>query len=202
MVLLWNLIKFCIAGAIGDVCGLLGALGGAENSNKLYRRLGIPLVLTILITLTLCLKFGIIGLFGLCTMLLFPILTIGYGIPSWNGPNNSMDDEGSPLGRFWYKLVKGSITGPDTKAEKKATILTRTTIGILFALVPLVIAILSHAWLFYIIIAKLIILNTVLWGAIIENEGMFMFKGKLLSWEEFLIYYGLGFFNALYVLFC
>jgi hypothetical protein len=86
----------------------LWAKSGAPNSNKFYRRIGVPL-LTAAFT---GLWWSIPGAWAL--------LSMGYGIPSTQPP-----DEGSTLGKFWFKVCGGS--------EKLAHIATRSTIYILLA---------------------------------------------------------------------
>jgi hypothetical protein len=175
-------LKFVLALAIAGLCGLLGSWAGADGTSKNWRRLGIPIVLTPIATIALVIQFGWLGLLGLSTFLLWPPLTMGYGIPS-------PGDEGSPLGRFFYNLFN--------KNEFLANVFTRGTINLLCCLTYLIIPILTGAWLIYILCSALVIFNAILWGAIIENEGMFEFLGKKLLWEEFYRYAGLGGFLSL-----
>lgn len=56
--------------------GFLGALGGSEDGDKKYRRLGIPL---------LCVLIGVIYGFGIKSFLFISLyipMCLGYGIPS------------------------------------------------------------------------------------------------------------------------
>ena len=89
----------------------LWALSGSEYkiNHKLFRRLGCPLCIAIPLVITTgkwIVLLGVAPAFG--------ALTLGYGIPSLNPP-----DEGSLLGRFYNK-----ITGD----EFMTNILTRGTI--------------------------------------------------------------------------
>ncbi len=73
--------------------GLLGSLGGADNSSKSYRRFFIPALLT---------SFAFsntYSVFVITIMFMSLALSMGYGIPS-------EDDAGSFLGRFFLKLFK------------------------------------------------------------------------------------------------
>ncbi len=105
----------------GLICGILWALSGAGYS-KLFRRLGCPFVLLLGHVLFYKSFIPFVSLLPI-----FGVLSLGYGIPSTQPP-----DEGSTLGRFFYKLTK--------KDEFLANILTRLTIFLLvvFSLVPLV----------------------------------------------------------------
>ena len=79
---------------IGAICGLLGAYAGADGTSKAWRRYGIPLVLTAVGALFL-------HWWALLFMFLPVVLSRGYGIPD-------PTDEGSTLGKFFYKIVKGN----------------------------------------------------------------------------------------------
>jgi len=114
---------------------LLWAWGGADGTSLIWRRLGVPVTVCGLIALNQ------LSWISLCSMpFAFFVLTFGYGIPSWNGPNNTMDDEGSTIGKWVYIKAKGSLTGPDAIAEKQATSLTRAILGAMFglAMLPLI----------------------------------------------------------------
>ena len=112
-----------VAAALG--CAFLWALGGAENSKKAWRRLGVPLVaLDVFILAHVPIKFPLVLA---STGAAFGVLTIGYGIPSTQPP-----DAGSWLGRFFYKLA-GS-------REVPAALLTRGTLALLLALAYLPLA--------------------------------------------------------------
>lgn len=88
----------------------LWAYGGADKTSKGFRRFGVPLITAFALLLSLN---------SWTTLLTVPgaiaILSIGYGIPS-----KQPIDEGSVLGRFWFKIVGGN--------EYLASILTRATI--------------------------------------------------------------------------
>jgi len=75
-------------------------------------------------------------------------LSIGYGIPSFNGPNGTMDDEGSAIGAFFYKLFK---------SELWANVFSRGTIGLLISLSMLSVPILKGTWLSFLIGSTIII---------------------------------------------
>ena len=94
-------------------CAYLWALSGT-GASKLYRRLGCPLT----VALTAYIVSKDIWVF-VSLPLAFGILSIGYGIPDAIPPY----DEGSTLGKFWYKI-----------SPKYAHFLTRSTIVILLIL--------------------------------------------------------------------
>lgn len=96
------LIKLCMF----IICGWLGALGGADKISKNWRRLGIPILISLV-------RWNWWGL-----LLGYPI-RMGYGIPCWN-------DRGSYVGRYFYKLAK--------KDEYLASIYTRIFFGIIYGI--------------------------------------------------------------------
>lgn len=109
--------------------GYLWALGGAKDTKKAWRRIGCPLTICVAVW---AYKLGYWHFLSL--PLAFWVLTIGYGIPSWNGPENTQDDDGSWLGRFCYfKLCHGPHT-KDPVAEKCATTKVRAILAFLFGL--------------------------------------------------------------------
>ena len=115
---------------IGFVGGILGALGGAQNSNNLFRGLGIPLLITLIAFVTM--RHWMV----LSIMSLMAILSIGYGQPCpYSG------DDGAPLGRFYYWLFRGNAFW--------SNVLTRGTIAFLSCLTFLSIPLLKGNWIMY-----------------------------------------------------
>ena len=93
--------------------GVLWKAGGTINKN--YRRIGFSLVLSFL-----CYKQTNNFLASLFTFLIsYAALSIGYGMPD-------STDEGSVLGRFWFKI---------TSNYRMVRILVRLTCGIAYACV-------------------------------------------------------------------
>lgn len=88
------------------LCGLLWAWAGADGTSKNWRRMGVPLAISLI-------------LWNPWGLLLYIPLILGYGIPCHN-------DGGSLVGRFFYKLAK--------KDEYLASLYTRTFIGIVYGL--------------------------------------------------------------------
>jgi hypothetical protein len=134
------MMKVKVSGILGLIVvalgAVLGALGGAENSSKSFRRVLIPLILTGFAYLNTQ------SILVLTIMTMCFTLSIGYGIPSFNSvifPANN--DEGSALGRFWFILFN--------KNEILANIFTRGTIGLLIGLSLISVSIINHNWLFY-----------------------------------------------------
>lgn len=78
------------------VISFLGAIAGSEGASKDYRRIGIPVVF--FISALLSTKFNPWVFIILIQHL---VLRFGWGIPSFN-------DEGSLIGRFFYKVCKGN----------------------------------------------------------------------------------------------
>lgn len=113
---------------VAPVVTALWRMGGADGYSKAYRRIGVPATICgVCLILTGNYAFVVSGL------LMWGVLTIGYGIPSTQPP-----DEGSTIGRFFFELF-----GRD---EKKADLATRAFIGFLLALcmAPLVLYSLPH----------------------------------------------------------
>ena len=151
------------------LAGLFGALGGAENSSKLIRRIILPLFLA-----------GIawqhlqhIYIFSI--LLMFPVLSIGYGIPDEN-------DEGSPLGRFFMRLFKQN--------NVLANIATRGFIEGLLGLTLSPIALIKHNYIAF-VIGVYIIKSTFAFLSW-QSLGYFEFQGKKLIFAEFIPYAVLG----------
>jgi hypothetical protein len=86
------------------VCGCLWAYGGASGTSKLWRRLGIPLVITVALMTS---KVGFWAI--LATPMLMLILSMGYGKES-----------------FVWKSIR------DRKPHKEADIITRTILYLLY----------------------------------------------------------------------
>lgn len=159
------LSKFSIA-ILG---GFLGTWAGADGTSKAWRRIGLPIIhtLTALCTLRNWLVILIMTHAG--------GLSLGYGIPD-------PTDEGSAIGKFWYKCLKNN--------HRRADIATRLTVGVVKTLPFVIIPILIGKWLIYAIIAVLAVLVNDFIGGYWHPKGMItVFKKKLLL-EEFLIYFG------------
>lgn len=115
------LLGWVISWPISIACGFLYAMGGAENSWKGYRRIIIPLLIGIG-----CYWLTHVKLVALSSLLMFGTLSIGYGIPS-----TQPYDEGSWLGKIFYKLFDGEET-----LAKWATHGTIAIILLLVAIIP------------------------------------------------------------------
>lgn len=156
-----NKLKKSIIAFFTAITGaILGALGGAEKSSKLFRRIGIPILLLLMGVLFKNYAAILIALY-------IPIFYVGYGIPDAN-------DSGSFLGRFWYKIF--------SKNSFLADIFTKATIGILFSIILVIIAILQHNAKLLFITVPITILSHVVFGGLIQGLGEIkLFKKKLLG---------------------
>ena len=141
--------------------GLLGALGGADNSSKAFRRIAIPILIMGLAFLKTE------SMLVLTIMLMIFPLSKGYGIPGEG-------DAGSSLGRFWYNVFHQN--------HLLADIFTRGTIGLLMCITLLSIPIIKMNWLVYGLCCLLIISvnSLVSW----RNLGTYTLFGKMLTWSE------------------
>lgn len=167
---------------IAIIAGLLGSYAGAKNTKKAWRRFGIP---TLIMLFAL---FFITSWWLITIMFLAFSLSLGYGIPSIFPP-----DEGSLIGRFWYKK---------TDNYKLSEILTRLTIGLGIILTLIVIPILNGNWLQYFFSGFAFVIINVIFGgdAIVKNEETFTIFEKRLLWEEFIIYGCLMFLTCLMII--
>lgn len=144
-----------IFGSIGFIAliAFLGAEGG--QGVKWVRRFILPAVITVF-TIFVVRNWWCLSVYTISAW-----LSIGYGIPSYFGEGNPYNDEGSLLGRFFYKLFHNS--------ELWANVFSRGTIGLLISLSMLSVPILKSTWLSF--IAGLIII-TVIWATIAwRNSG-------------------------------
>lgn len=159
-------MNIIIAGLVGVIGGLLGAYGGACQTSKNWRRLGIPILLTVI---SLCFVFHWLIL-SILTMI--AVLCIGYGIPDIYG------DEGSPLGRFYFRLFNDS--------ELYANIFTRGTVALLACLTLIYIPILSGEWIKYTLssVGIIAIFSILSWRSL----GSVYIINKWLIWAEVLTY--------------
>ena len=179
------LIKLLIIALVGVVCGLLGSYAGAENTSKLWRRLGVPLVLTT--TAYLVLR----NLWVLSLILIYLPLSQGYGVPCFS-------DSGSMLGRFWYNLLKKLNStykvyrtfNWEKKIQEKASVLTRGTIGLIVCLAGISIPIITKNWLICLLtsIGIILVYTCVSW----RGWGNFELLGKELTFAEFYTYLAIG----------
>lgn len=65
------------------ISGILWALGGADNSNKLWRRLGVPLIAFVFISIYLMLKPILLGYVAIGCIGGISAISIGYGESSF-----------------------------------------------------------------------------------------------------------------------
>ena len=174
------LLKLLIVLISSISCGLLGSYAGADKTWKGWRRYIMPLLLTLLAFIMLQNWW--------CLLLLFAIIPLsrGYGIPS---PN----DNGSTLGRFFWKLFN--------KNEFLANIATRGVLSGLEWAVFIVVAIFKGTFMLYTILGIGFLINALIWAVFIKNEGMFTFLKKQLLWEEFYIWSGYGLCASVLILF-
>ena len=149
-------ILFKIAGSsLVFVIGFLGAFAGSSGTSKSWRRIGIPVIFTVSALISLK-SFWVILLMSIAGW-----LCCGYGIPD-------LYDEGSAIGRFYYKLFNQNHFYSD--------VCTRGTIGFLISISFIIVPLLKHNWLVYILGSLGIILTYALisW----RDFGTFTFKLK------------------------
>jgi len=163
------------------VTAFLWAFGGADGTSKAWRRFGVPFTIA----------YAAVGIYAynatqalswhfilLVIPFLWGMLTIGYG-------RGDSSDEGSPLGRFWFWVLKNPGENRFNMSEATAEVVdiaTRFTVGVLYGIALIPLAIIGSI-LSYIIGLLFIAINTTAWGALVKDEGMF--HGLLV--EEMLI---------------
>jgi len=172
------IIKLLLSIFIGSLCGLFGALGGAEKGHQAFRGILIPVFLVIMAFLAL--KNPYICVIGA----LYGVFTIGYGIPDEN-------DAGGPVGAFFWRLFKGN--------NLLTNLATRAFIGKLASLSLIIIPILKHNWVIYWISSTLIV-NTYAWISWRELRS-FKFFGIWLTESEFWTYFSIGIATGLLIYF-
>ena len=116
----------------------LGAISG--QGMKWLRRFIFPLIFT-LYALYVVRSWWCITIYCMAG-----VLSIGYGIPELNGIvtlsiPKYFSDEGSVLGRFWYRKFNGDTMW--------ANIFTRGTVGLLISITMLSVPILTNNWVSY-----------------------------------------------------
>ncbi len=146
--------------------GILGSLSGSDNSNKIYRRIFIPL----LIISQAYYKTDSILVLTIFSMI-FP-LSLGYGIPDFG-------DKGSKLGAFFYFKVFNYN-------HRLADLFSRGTIGALISLSLISIPVIRHNWVIYGLCSLGIILTNsfISW----RNFGEFKLLGKEISVVETVVW--------------
>ncbi len=153
--------------SLSTISGILGALGGADNSSKLWRRLCIPLLISS------CAYNQTQNLWVILCMSMYIPLSLGYGIP-----DNT--DSGSKLSQFFFKMFKQNkiLTG----------IFTRLVIGLIECLSIILLPIVMNKWKEYLLICLGITLVNIIFGSIIRLKGSFKLFKRTLLLEEFTIY--------------
>jgi len=154
-----------IATLVTILGGLLGAMGGAENSSKALRRIILPAIITV------------IAYFQTASLYVLSIMTmtfarLGYGLPS---PD---DDKPSILGKFFFDIFNGNMF--------LANVFTRGTIGVITCFTLLSVPIIKHNWGTYTLSCALIIFaySCLSW----RDLGVFQFFKWQLLWSEALLY--------------
>jgi len=178
------MVKIILLLVLWAVTGIAAAYSGAGGS-KMWRRLFVPGITTII---------GILGLWSLWAITMMAragALSLGYGIP--DPPTQPNPDEGSPIGRFWFKIFKN---------YKKAAIATRGTIGFIESISIIVIPILTGAWALWILAMLLICFNNIFFAVLKNSGASYKLFGKTLSWQETFIHGNDSVIIALLVLLC
>lgn len=166
---------------IPAITSLLSSLGG--QGIKEFRRVILPIVLSI---------FGFleVGYWGISLGLVGIFMAIGYGIPDYSFSTVtsglpiifSVNDEGSTLGRFWYKFFRYN--------HLLADVFTRGTIGLGVCLTILSIPLLKNNWVMYALGCLLIMLGQTVFSY--RGLGVIKFKNGELLWSDLINYFLMG----------
>lgn len=160
--------------------GLFGSWGGAEGTSKGWRRFGVSgLLATVGGFYKKSFKPTIISFWSV-------IMSMGYGIPD-------ATDEGSTLGRFWFKIFKGN--------RKFTDLGVKFTLGSLFSVVLVGLGFLQNNLGTLKITVPIAIGSHVVFGGFIEKMGEFSLFGKKLTFIEFFRYGFLGLAGIIQILF-
>ena len=159
----------------------LASLGG--QGIKEWRRVLLPIILSIFGVLNIGWQGILLGTFGIWT-------AIGYGIQDPNYPNDPNADSGSVLGRFWYNIF-------GIKYRTLTDIFTRGTVGLGMCLSGLVLPIFKGNWMMYAIGCLSIMIGQTVFSY--KGWGEVPFLGKKLLVSD-LINYGLIFTGYLLML--
>lgn len=182
--------KISSIGIIGMVCGFLGALGGAKNTSKGYRRYGI---VGVLIITSIILK----NYWALLLGAWIGILSMGYGIPDKEYLDNPDVDSGSSLGRFWFNRFSNK---EKDRQLCLTSIFVSLTIGFYYSIVILLIALLNNELHLCLVTVPLAFLSHFIFGHIIKGMGnLELFKVEL-SWIEVCRFLTLGLAGAIQVI--
>jgi len=136
--------------------GWLWAYGGHMLTDKNWRRIGVPLLTCVMMTIRTKSWLPMV-----CFFPFYGILTMGYGIPTFV---EGWEDDGSSLGRFWWKLLGGKEKH-DERLIALAQWHTRLTIGFLIGLSFLPLCLIS--WVHYLVGVLLV---TLMYPYIVEAK--------------------------------
>jgi len=167
---------------IPAIFSFLGAYAGSEHTEKGIRRFGLPGI-TMLLAIVRWINLFPYNLWFTTIMFQSFVLSMGYGI-------SDAHDNGSTLGRFFYKLFNQNHFWAD--------VFTRGTIGIFLSLSLISIPILIGNWINYLISSLIIIIA---WATISWRNLGSVKMGKYTLCNSDLICYGLLGFAVYFLLF-
>jgi len=173
------LIGYLLLGiATALVCSFLWSFGGAENTDKNWRRIGVPIVVGMASSIIAWVSWVALLWIILACLALYAATTIGYGIPDEN-------DEGSPLGKFWYLSANQNA--------EQANILTRATVGLAYGGSLALLSFIKGHLFWGFVVAILCMLNTMYWACFNNNDSFQIDLGFVkLNSEEVFIGAGVG----------
>ena len=172
-------LKSIVTGITAILGGLLGAWGGTKGTSKGWRRYGVSGLLNVV-------GVGFKKVNSFFIWIWVAISSIGYGIPD-------STDEGSTLGRFWYRILKEN--------HKATDVAVKGTIGSLYALVLVIIGFFQGNLDLVKITAPLAILSHVVFGGFWQVPGEIKVLGKKLTLNELLRYLTLTAAGAIQIIF-
>lgn len=151
----------------------LGTYAGSHGTSKAWRRFAIP------ISFFLLAIFTVKNLWSLTILLQYIPFSMGHGIASQN-------DEGSRLGKFYFKIFKGN--------ETLINIFTRGTVSFLLSLCFIGVPVIKNNWVEYILCSLGIILTFafVQWRNLGSYKFNFFGKEIIAPYSDVICYLVLG----------
>ena len=171
------LIGYLLVGIVTAItCSFLWAFGGAENTDKNWRRIGVPVAVGVGSFIIAWISWSALLWIVLACLALYAATTIGYGIPDEN-------DEGSPLGKFWYLFFN--------QDAKQANILTRATVGLAYGGSLALLSFIKGHLFWGFVVAIICMLNTIYW-ACFDKEGPFPLDLGFVKLNSEEVFIGIG----------
>jgi len=125
-----------------------GAYAGSNGTSLLWRRAFLPTITTVYAYIVIGMNCSWINALWVITIQsMWGALSMGYGIPDDDYPENPSSDDGSSLGNLFTILFREKFNR--IKAHRYGDYFTRGTVGLLISLSLLSVPILKGNWIVY-----------------------------------------------------